>query len=141
MPFGLMTTSKRGESETGKGSKSMFMTDHIPAFPTKYEEILDRIDAIDPVSYGRTRNFVDGDITFLSPYISRGVISTRFVAEKVLAKGYAPGQIIKFLQELAWRDYWQNQLINKGIPSLGLKNGSRSFAEIAYRGGNRHHGH
>ena len=62
---------------------------------------------VDPVEYGRTRNFLSGAVTRLSPYISRGVISTRQVFEVVIAKGYALPQIEKFIQELCWRDYWQ----------------------------------
>ncbi|MFC4261322.1 FAD-binding domain-containing protein [Ferruginibacter yonginensis] len=76
-------------------------------FPTDLESIEARIDAIDPIKYGKTRNYIDGDVTYLSPYISRGVISTKYVKDKILAKGYKTYQIEKFLQELAWRDYWQ----------------------------------
>jgi deoxyribodipyrimidine photo-lyase len=83
-------------------------------FPTGYDDILNRIENIDPVSYGRTRNFIDGDVTRLSPYISRGFISTRLVMEAVLSRGYNPWKIEKFLQELAWRDYWQQVWVAKG---------------------------
>ena len=41
-----------------------------PGFATDYTTILERIDAIDPLKYGKTRNFVDGDVSYLSPYIS-----------------------------------------------------------------------
>ena len=75
-------------------------------FPTDYASILKRLEKIDPVKYARTRNFTDGDVTYLSPYISRGVISLRQVAAHVL-KTHKPYQIEKFLQELAWREYWQ----------------------------------
>jgi len=75
-------------------------------FPTTYPDIINRLKNIDPVKYARTRNFVDGDVTYLSPYISRGVISLRQVAAHVL-KTYKPYQVEKFLQELAWREYWQ----------------------------------
>jgi deoxyribodipyrimidine photo-lyase len=75
-------------------------------FPTDYSSILNRLENIDPVKYARTRNFTDGDVTYLSPYISRGVISLRQVAAHVL-KTYQPYQVEKFLQELAWREYWQ----------------------------------
>ena len=77
------------------------------SFTTDYNQILARIDAIDPVAYGRTRNFIDGAVTRLSPYISRGVVSTRMIMERTLQRGYRPYQIQKFLQELAWRDYFQ----------------------------------
>ncbi len=83
-------------------------------FETSLDFIKNGIDKIDPVAYGRTRNFVDGSVTYLSPYISRGVISTKQVLEAILNKGYAPKQIEKFIQELAWRDYWQKVWIAKG---------------------------
>jgi deoxyribodipyrimidine photo-lyase len=77
-------------------------------FTTNLDKILDIVENINPVKYGRTRNFLNGDVTKLSPYISRGVISTKFVLEKVLAKNYEYHEIEKFLMELAWRDYFQN---------------------------------
>jgi deoxyribodipyrimidine photo-lyase len=83
-------------------------------FTTVYEEILDQLHQIDPINYAKTRNFIDGDVTRLSPYISRGVISTRMVMQHVLNEGHSPYQIEKFLQELAWRDYWQQIWIEKG---------------------------
>ena len=83
-------------------------------FPLSYAEILQRVRAIDPVKYGSTRNYINGAVTHLSPYISRGVISTKFILTEVLKKGYKPAQIEKFIQELAWRDYWQQVWIAKG---------------------------
>ncbi len=76
-------------------------------FATDYTTILKKIDQIDPLKYGRTRNFVDGAVTYLSPYISRGVISTRQVLESVLARGYKSQEIESFVKELCWRDYFQ----------------------------------
>ncbi|MCR9143400.1 MAG: deoxyribodipyrimidine photolyase [bacterium] len=90
-----------------------------PEFPTEYESVLQRIDALDPVAYGSTRNYIDGAVSYLSPYISRGVVSAKFVMERVLNRGSASGQfdlrqIEKFIQELAWRDYWQQVWLAKG---------------------------
>jgi deoxyribodipyrimidine photo-lyase len=76
-------------------------------FPAKYEEILKRIDHINPKEYARTRNFTGGDVTFLSPYISRGVVSVKQVAEAMFAKGYSFSEMEKFIQQLAWREYFQ----------------------------------
>jgi deoxyribodipyrimidine photo-lyase len=76
-------------------------------FPTSYSDILRAVEAIDPVRYGKTRNYVDGAVTYLSPYISRGVISTRQVLESVLKRGYRIQQIESFVKELCWRDYFQ----------------------------------
>lgn len=83
-------------------------------FPVDFSSILERVAEIDPVRYGTTRNFADGAVSYLSPYISRGVISTRQIMESVLQKGYSPYAIEKFIQELAWRDYWQQSLIANG---------------------------
>lgn len=79
----------------------------IPVFDTNYASIIDKIDKIDPIQYAKTRNYVDGDVSYLSPYISRGVISTQQVLERVLAKGYKLDQIESFVKELCWRDYFQ----------------------------------
>ena len=82
---------------------------HPVDFHTDWTSIQNRIDQIDPIAYGKTRNFIDGSVTYLSPYISRGVISSKQVLESVLNRGYHPNRIEKFIQELAWRDYWQLQ--------------------------------
>ena len=86
-------------------------------FPTDYSQILERINHINPIQYSKTRNFINGAVTHLSPYISRGVISVKQVMENVLQKGYKPYQVEKFLQELAWREYYQRvwQHINDDI--------------------------
>jgi len=83
------------------------MASHIPDFPTDLASIRERIDRIDPILYARTRNHVSGAVTYLSPYISRGVISTRQVLDAVLAKGYALRDIEPFVKELCWRDHFQ----------------------------------
>jgi deoxyribodipyrimidine photo-lyase len=88
--------------------------EHEISFPTDYNAILERVNNIDPLRYGKTRNFIDGAVTYLSPYISRGVISVKQVQESVLAKGYPRSAIEKFLQELAWREYFQRVWQAKG---------------------------
>ncbi|MDI1235743.1 MAG: FAD-binding domain-containing protein [bacterium] len=87
------------------------------SFPTNQKFIAERINQIDPILYGKTRNFIDGSVTYLSPYISRGVISGKQILENILQKGYRPNEIEKFIQELAWREYFQRiwQNIQDGI--------------------------
>lgn len=77
-------------------------------------QILEKIDAIQPIEYAKSRNYIDGAVTKLSPYISRGVISTKQVYEHVMSQDYPFYKIEKFVQELAWRDYWQQIWIDKG---------------------------
>lgn len=76
-------------------------------FETDYEAILKEIEQIDPMKYGHSRNYIDGAVTYLSPYISRGVISTKQVLDSIFRKGYQLNQIESFVKELCWRDYFQ----------------------------------
>ena len=84
------------------------------SFPTEYEKIIERVNAIDPIKYAKTRNFINGQITYLSPYITRGVISTKQVIDKILEKQYPYPAIEKIIQELAWREYFQRVWQTKG---------------------------
>lgn len=85
---------------------------HLPGkselfFPTEYSTIVEKVEAIQPREYSRTRNFVDGAVTRLSPYISRGVISTKMVLDSLLERGFSVSECTKFIQELTWREFFQ----------------------------------
>lgn len=102
-------------------------------FSTDYNTILQKIDSVQPIEYGKNRNYIDGAVTCLSPYISRGVISTKQVLKRVIERGYKIPQIETFVKELSWRDYFQRvgqhkdlnsdirhkqePVLNHGIPS------------------------
>lgn len=62
---------------------------------------------IEPIAYARTRNYGDGRVSRLSPYIHHGILSLNEVRNHALTKCDKPAQITKFVQELAWRDFWQ----------------------------------
>jgi deoxyribodipyrimidine photo-lyase len=114
-------------------------------FETSYEVIQDLITCIDPVEYAKTRNYVNGAVTYLSPYISRGVISTNQVLEEVLKKGYALREMESFVKELCWRDYFQRvgqekdlnsaikqdqtTVLNSGIP-VSILNATTGIAGV-----------
>ena len=83
-------------------------------FETSIHEITAQIENIDPHRYARTRNFTDGAVTRLSPYISRGVVSPKRILDAVMARGFKFYEIEKFVQELAWREYFQNVWREKG---------------------------
>ncbi|MDX1956961.1 MAG: FAD-binding domain-containing protein [Leptospiraceae bacterium] len=87
----------------------------IPKFETDYNSILKKLNKIDPIKYGSSRNYIDGSVTYLSPYISRGVISTRQVLKNVLSRGYTISKIESFVKELCWRDYFQRVAQVKNI--------------------------
>lgn len=77
-------------------------------FPTNYEAIIERIERINPNKYAKSRNFITGAVTYLSPYIARGVISLPQVKAIVTSK-FKFYESEKLLQELAWREYFQRQ--------------------------------
>ena len=76
-------------------------------FPTEIGAIEDRLNRFNPVSYAKSRNYLDGNVSYLSPYIARGVISTKQVADRMMERNLPWYTIEKYIQELAWRDYWQ----------------------------------
>ncbi|MBN8836401.1 MAG: deoxyribodipyrimidine photolyase [Sphingobacteriia bacterium] len=76
-------------------------------FPTELYAINRKIHEIDPIEYSRTRNFLNGSVTQLSPYISRGFINTKQVLNSLCQRGYQLESLIPFIKELAWREYFQ----------------------------------
>ena len=76
-------------------------------FTVDYASILKKIEAINPVKYAHSRNYIDGQVNYLSPYISRGVISTKQVLASLQGKSYSFEQLEPLIQQLCWRDYFQ----------------------------------
>ena len=70
------------------------------------EAALARLQAVDAQRYGKTRNHLDGAVTRLSPYIRHGVLGLAAVRDHVLTRSDR-GRAEKFVQQLAWRDYWR----------------------------------
>jgi len=72
-----------------------------------YEKLVKKIKNFDAKKYSYSRNYIDGEVSRLSPYISRGFISTSQVFEILKINFSSIKEIEKFVQELAWRDYFQ----------------------------------
>ncbi|MBC7927364.1 MAG: deoxyribodipyrimidine photo-lyase [Bryobacteraceae bacterium] len=66
-----------------------------------------RLEAFPAGKYAATRNFVGGSVSGLSPWIRHGVLSLTEVREAVIQRSGGSQRLGKFIQELAWRDYWQ----------------------------------
>ncbi|MCC6539279.1 MAG: deoxyribodipyrimidine photo-lyase [Bryobacterales bacterium] len=80
----------------------------LSPWPGGLGEARRRLAAMEPEHYAKTRNFLDGAVTRLSPYIRHGVVSLTATMHHALAMtGGSPRRIYKFIAELAWRDYWQ----------------------------------
>lgn len=67
---------------------------------------LARLAVIDPVAYDRSRNFLDGAVTRLSPYLRHGCIGLAEARNQALSR-WTPQRAYKFIFELAWRDFWR----------------------------------
>ena len=104
---------------------------------TLINEISDKIESFDVKKYSYTRNFVDGDISLLSPYISRGVISTKQIFNRLKQKHKTFSEIEKYVQELAWRDYFQlifeEKDVTKNLKNYTLSHTTFEGFPIAFR--------
>ena len=75
---------------------------------TLYKTIIEKVESYNPDRYAASRNYLDGEVSGFSPYISRGVISTHQIFEHLKEIEHKHlRRYEKFIQELAWRDYWQ----------------------------------
>lgn len=71
------------------------------------EAAVERLLAIDPAAYGRTRNHVDGAVTKLSPWLRHGVLGLAEVRDAALARVTRVEEAASLVSELGWRDYWR----------------------------------
>lgn len=74
---------------------------------------VERLAAVDPTAYARTRNDVDGAVSRLSPWIRHGVLSLAEVRDTALRRA-GHGEAEKFISELGWRDYWRRVQASAG---------------------------
>jgi deoxyribodipyrimidine photo-lyase len=79
---------------------------HIPATRGGRAAAEERLEQIKPASYAKTRNYLDGDVTYLSPYLRHGILSLAEVRDRAL-QITSPAKAEKLVNELCWRDYWQ----------------------------------
>jgi deoxyribodipyrimidine photo-lyase len=78
-----------------------------------YTALLEQIKAYHPGKYNATRNYTNGAVTNWSPYISRGLLSPVWVMEQLKSK-YHQQEWIGFMQQMAWREYFQRVWQQKG---------------------------
>jgi deoxyribodipyrimidine photo-lyase len=62
---------------------------------------------IRPGEYARSRNFLDGAVTRLSPYLRHGVLGLAEVRDAAFAAARTPDEARKLVTELAWREYFR----------------------------------
>ncbi len=79
----------------------------LTEFPPTRADALARIAAVSPHEYERSRNFINGAVTGLSPYITHGIVSLSEVLAGV-AQRYPLKVQHKYVFELGWRAYFQH---------------------------------
>jgi deoxyribodipyrimidine photo-lyase len=78
-----------------------------PLFPPSRAEAVARAVATDPQRYARTRNYLNGSVSRLSPYLTHGLIDTKTVIQLIAAK-HPLDWNNKFVFELGWREYFSH---------------------------------
>ncbi len=69
------------------------------------QQALKRINTVDVEAYSRNRNFLNGSLSHLSPYFRHGCLTLKEASDNVCHRHGVQAE--KFVQELAWRDYWR----------------------------------
>ena len=69
-------------------------------------EALKHLERLDAIRYAGNRNFLNGSMSHLSPYLRHGCIGIKEVYEFVMNRFGADAQ--RFITQLAWRDFWQH---------------------------------
>jgi len=73
---------------------------------------LNKLNSIDAAAYAKNRNFLNGAVTHLSPYLRYGCLTLN---ETVAAVKEKFGQSSEnLLMQLAWRDYWRRVWFAQG---------------------------
>ncbi len=80
---------------------------HLSPMRGGAQAALERLEAINPGKYGFNRNYLDGSVSRLSPYIRHGLLTLSEARDAAFARVKDRLHAAKFITELAWRDYWQ----------------------------------
>lgn len=80
------------------------------------DELQHRIATIEPLAYDRTRNYLNGQVTWLSPLLTHGITNTREVADLVRQQ-HSISSSYRLFFELGWREFFHRtwQLVGKDI--------------------------
>jgi deoxyribodipyrimidine photo-lyase len=78
-----------------------------------YDALIEQVKSYHPGKYPVTRNYTNGAVTNWSPYISRGLLSPVLVMEQLKTK-HNKQEWIGFMQQMAWREYFQRVWQQKG---------------------------
>lgn len=78
-----------------------------PDFQPTRAAALEQLNQVRPNAYEKTRNYLDGAVTYLSPWISHGFLDTREVVSHLHSKNPLSFED-KIVFELAWREFFRH---------------------------------
>jgi deoxyribodipyrimidine photo-lyase len=87
--------------------QDLFPENQSPLTSPCREEALYHFQNFNPNRYAQTRNFLNGQISRMSVHIKHGVIQNRELL-KIIRDKFSFLESEKFIQELAWRDFWRS---------------------------------
>ena len=83
------------------------------SFLIECNDLISQLHSINTQEYGRTRNYLNGAVTRLSPFITHGILSTKEITKFLLKResndlsvDNAYRRIEPFVFQMAWRDYF-----------------------------------
>lgn len=88
-----------------------------PTFEPTRAAALSRLAAVQPTEYARSRNAIDGAVSWLSPYITHSFVSLPEVLAGVVERHPLDVQH-KFVYELGWRAYFRHVWQHRGAGIL-----------------------
>lgn len=73
---------------------------------------LDKLSEIDVKAYGKNRDFINGSVSKLSPYLRHGCITSKEVLAEVYSR--SGPKTNKFIEELAYHTFWRENWYRHG---------------------------
>lgn len=94
--------SAHGWAIANTPSKNVDLT---PGWAGGRAQALIKLDQVDAVAYQKNRNFLNGAVTHISPYLRHGCITLNETVDGLKQRFGQKAE--KMIFELAWRNYWQ----------------------------------
>ena len=87
--------------------ESLGIPPQLHAFEPSHQAAQQRLSAINPAGYARSRNALDGGVTGLSPYLTHGLLSLPDAARAIHAR-HPLSFDDKLVFEFGWREFFQH---------------------------------
>lgn len=100
--------------------ESLGIPTRLHTFEPTHQAALQRLDAIDPAAYARSRNALDGAVTGLSPYFTHGLLSLPDAARAVHAR-HTLSFDDKLVFEFGWREFFHHVWAHQKNPDAILQ--------------------